>query len=42
MFDLDGTLVPLDQDKFIRGYFGLLVPELSTRTYRLIRSLMRS
>ena len=29
LFDLDGTLVPLDQDKFIRGYFGLLVPELS-------------
>lgn len=29
LFDLDGTLVPLDQDEFIRGYFRLLVPELA-------------
>lgn len=29
LFDLDGTLVPLDQDQFIREYFRLLAPELA-------------
>lgn len=29
LFDLDGTLVPLDQEQFIRGYFRLLTPELA-------------
>ncbi len=24
LFDLDGTLLPMDQDEFTRGYFGLL------------------
>lgn len=28
LFDLDGTLVPLDQDEFISGYFHLLASEL--------------
>ena len=28
LFDLDGTLLPLDQDSFVREYFRLLVPEL--------------
>jgi FMN phosphatase YigB (HAD superfamily) len=28
LFDLDGTLLPLDQDSFVREYFKLLVPEL--------------
>ncbi len=24
LFDLDGTLLPMDQDEFVKGYFGLL------------------
>ena len=29
MFDLDGTLLPMDQDEFTRYYFGLLVRKLA-------------
>ena len=29
LFDLDGTLLPLDQDEFIKGYFGLLAKALA-------------
>ena len=25
LFDLDGTLLPMDQDEFTKGYFKLLV-----------------
>ncbi len=25
LFDMDGTLVPMDNDEFTRGYFGLLI-----------------
>lgn len=32
-FDLDGTLVPLMQDDFIRGYFGALVKKLAPYGY---------
>ena len=28
MFDLDGTLLPMDQDVFIKAYFGGLVKKL--------------
>lgn len=28
LFDLDGTLLPMDQDEFIKAYFGLLVKKL--------------
>lgn len=29
LFDMDGTLVPMDTDAFIKGYFGLLFRKLS-------------
>lgn len=29
LFDLDGTLLPMDQDEFVNGYFGLLVKKLA-------------
>lgn len=28
LFDLDGTLLPMDNDEFTKGYFGLLVKKL--------------
>lgn len=33
LFDLDGTLLPMDQDRFVRAYFGLLVQKLAPRGY---------
>lgn len=33
LFDLDGTLLPLDQDGFIRAYFGLLSKKMEERGY---------
>lgn len=27
-FDLDGTLLPMDENKFVKGYFGLLINQL--------------
>lgn len=24
LFDLDGTLLPMDQEEFVKAYFGLL------------------
>lgn len=32
-FDLDGTLLPMDQDRFVKTYFGLLAKKLSSRGY---------
>ncbi len=32
-FDLDGTLLPMDQDLFVKTYFGLLAKKLSARGY---------
>ena len=29
LFDLDGTLLPMDQDIFVKSYFGLLAKKLS-------------
>lgn len=29
MFDLDGTLLPMDQDQFTQYYFGLLAKKLA-------------
>ena len=31
LFDLDGTLLPMDQDTFIQAYFGGLVKMMATR-----------
>lgn len=33
LFDLDGTLLPMDQDLFIKAYFGALVRALAPRGY---------
>lgn len=32
-FDLDGTLLPMDQDIFVKGYFGGLTKYFSTKGY---------
>ncbi|QSO48222.1 HAD family hydrolase [Alicyclobacillus mengziensis] len=29
LFDLDGTLLPMDQDRFMHGYFHALLPEIA-------------
>ena len=33
LFDLDGTLLPMDQEEFTRGYFGLLTQKAAPRGY---------
>lgn len=33
LFDLDGTLLPMEQDAFVRAYFGLLAKKLAPRGY---------
>jgi len=33
MFDLDGTLLPMDQDEFANGYFGLLAAKMAPHGY---------
>ena len=33
MFDLDGTLLPMDQDEFVKAYFGLLARRLAPHGY---------
>ena len=33
LFDLDGTLLPMDQDEFVRAYLGLLGKRLAPRGY---------
>lgn len=33
LFDLDGTLLPMDQDAFIKHYFGLLAAKLAPLGY---------
>ena len=40
MFDLDGTLLPLNQDEYIRGYFKLLAKE--TNSYLSFENLYSS
>lgn len=42
LFDLDGTLLPMDQDEFVKTYFKLLAVKLAPRGYepkQLIESL---
>lgn len=34
LFDLDGTLLPMDQDEFIKAYFGGLVRKLAPHGYK--------
>ena len=33
LFDLDGTLLPMDQDKFVEVYFGLLAQKMAPYGY---------
>lgn len=33
LFDLDGTLLPMDQEKFVKSYLGLLAKRLAPRGY---------
>ncbi len=33
LFDLDGTLLPMDQDKFVQAYFGKLAQKLAPHGY---------
>lgn len=33
LFDLDGTLLPMDQDEFVNGYFKFLAQTLAPRGY---------
>lgn len=33
LFDLDGTLLPMDQDKFVMSYLGLLAKRLAPKGY---------
>ena len=33
LFDLDGTLLPMDQDVFVKAYFGSLAKKLAPRGY---------
>lgn len=42
LFDLDGTLLPMDQDVFVKTYFGLLAKNLSNKGFepqKLIESV---
>jgi len=42
LFDLDGTLLPMDQDVFVQTYFGLLAKNLSQKGFdpqKLIQSV---
>lgn len=39
LFDLDGTLLPMDQDAFIKKYFGLLAAKLASHGYEAVSLL---
>ena len=42
LFDLDGTLLPMNQEDFVKAYFGLLAKKLSSHGYepeKLIKSI---
>ncbi len=42
LFDLDGTLLPMDQDTFVKAYFGAIAKKLSNYGYEpqsLIRAI---
>ena len=40
LFDLDGTLLPMDNDEFTRGYFGLLAAKLAPLGYTDAKALI--
>ena len=33
LFDLDGTLLPMDQDEFVKAYFGALAKKMAPHGY---------
>ena len=33
LFDLDGTLLPMDQDEFVKAYFKLLAARMVPKGY---------
>lgn len=42
LFDLDGTLLPMDQDVFVKAYFGALAKKLASHGYepqKLVQSI---
>ena len=41
LFDLDGTLLPMDQDIFIKKYFGLLAQKLAPHGYDPEKLILR-
>ena len=44
LFDLDGTLLPMDQEQFVKAYFGLLAKKLAIYGYepnKLIDSIWK-
>ncbi len=43
LFDLDGTLLPMDQNKFLKAYFGLMLKKLSAYGYddKLVDSIWK-
>ena len=34
LFDLDGTLLPMDQDIFVKTYFGLMAKRMAQFGYK--------
>ena len=43
LFDLDGTLLPMDQERFVKAYFGLLAKTMAPFRYvpdRLLKAIM--
>ena len=43
LFDLDGTLLPMDQDAFVEGYFGLLARKMIPYGYepeKLVKAIL--
>ena len=44
LFDLDGTLLPMDQDKFLKGYLGRMAKKLAPHGYEpdaLVKSIWK-
>ena len=42
LFDLDGTLLPMDQDQFANAYFGLLAKKVAPHGYSDAKKLIAS
>ena len=45
LFDLDGTLLPMDQEEFIKAYFGRLAAHMAPHGYekeKLLKTIWAS